>query len=328
MIRLIEPGNGAQVSLSTVVQKQFIRTLPTAHGCGTIDWLHLANSGQADHTFPVPVRFRWQGAGMARLFLSTDPDMKNARVFPTTAMQIEIENLEIGREYFWRVNDSGIFSFTTDPAPVRWIHADGLTNIRDAGGWTTKEGKTIRQGLLFRGSEMDRHCTITSGGIKALRDDIHIRTDLDLRAEAVRSYNISPLGWDIRMENIPVSAYAAFLTAEGNESCRRIFALLADEDAYPIYYHCWGGADRTGTVAYLLGALLGMTDRDLALDYELTSLSIWADRSRASDLFQSLLSALAAFGKDADTETRVRRYLLSVGVEEETLERIRGIFLE
>lgn len=325
MITLLKPENGATVPLSTDVQKHFIQTLPTAHEGGTVDWLHLAHSGEKDETFPLPVSFRWEGCGMGRLYLAADPKLENARVYPVKAGKAEIENLEIGKTYYWRVEDSPIFSFTTEAFPARWIRADGLTNIRDAGGWTTKEGKLIRQGLLFRGSEMDSHCIITSEGVRALRDDIHIHTDLDLRAEAVGRLTESPLGRDIRFENIPVQAYGAFL--EEKERARRVFCLLADEAAYPIYYHCWGGADRTGTVAYLLGALLGMTDEDLALDYELTSLSVWADRSRESALFRSLLDGLAPYGEDADTETRVRRYLLSTGLDEETLERIKGIYL-
>ena len=327
MIGLLEPKNGALVSLSTEIQKDFIRTLPTAHEGGAVDWLHLAHSGETDQTFPAPVIFRWEGAGQAKLYIGTDPALEKARVYPVFSGKAAIENLEIGRTYYWRIEDSEVFSFTTDPAPVRWIRAEGLTNIRDAGGWKTKEGKLIRQGLFFRGSEMDTHCLITPAGVKALRDDIRIRTDLDLRAEAVGRLTESPLGRDIRYENIPVQAYRTYLSEAGNESCRRIFALLTDRSAYPIYYHCWGGADRTGTVAYLLGALLGMTDEDLALDYELTSLSVWADRSRESELFRSLLSGLEAYGAEDDTETRVRRYLLSVGVSEEEMRVIREIFL-
>ena len=34
---------------------------------------------------------------------------------------------------------------------------------------------------------------------------------------------------------------------------------LANADEKPVYYHCYGGADRTGTIGFLLGAILKMS---------------------------------------------------------------------
>ena len=41
----------------------------------------------------------------------------------------------------------------------------------------------------------------------------------------------------------------------------------------PVYFHCIYGADRTGTLAFLLESLLGVGENELAKDYELTSFS-------------------------------------------------------
>ena len=38
-----------------------------------------------------------------------------------------------------------------------------------------------------------------------------------------------------------------------------------------VYFHCAGGADRTGTLAFLIEALLGVSESDLSKDYELTT---------------------------------------------------------
>lgn len=38
-----------------------------------------------------------------------------------------------------------------------------------------------------------------------------------------------------------------------------------------VYFHCHGGSDRTGTLAFLIEALLGVSESDLSKDYELTS---------------------------------------------------------
>ena len=50
-----------------------------------------------------------------------------------------------------------------------------------------------------------------------------------------------------------------------------MFKYLSDASNYPIYTHCQGGADRTGTYAFLLNGLLGVSYEDLTRDFELTS---------------------------------------------------------
>ena len=38
-----------------------------------------------------------------------------------------------------------------------------------------------------------------------------------------------------------------------------------------VFFHCAGGADRTGSLAFLIEALLGVSESDLSKDYELTT---------------------------------------------------------
>ena len=37
-----------------------------------------------------------------------------------------------------------------------------------------------------------------------------------------------------------------------------------------VYFHCAGGADRTGSLAFLIEGLLGVSEEDLSKDYEVT----------------------------------------------------------
>ena len=50
-----------------------------------------------------------------------------------------------------------------------------------------------------------------------------------------------------------------------------------------IFVHCRVGADRTGTLAYLLEGLLGVPDEYRYRDYELTSIAGLNDRTRYYD---------------------------------------------
>ena len=55
---------------------------------------------------------------------------------------------------------------------------------------------------------------------------------------------------------------------------------MANENNYPIYFHCNAGADRTGTLAILIEALLGVSEEDITKDFELTTFSIYGARYR------------------------------------------------
>ena len=57
-----------------------------------------------------------------------------------------------------------------------------------------------------------------------------------------------------------------------------------------ILFHCNSGADRTGTLAFIIEGLLGCSESDMAKDYELTSLSQYAAKLRNSNEFRPLVS--------------------------------------
>ena len=60
------------------------------------------------------------------------------------------------------------------------------------------------------------------------------------------------------------------------DACRVIVAFLDKIFDYvktnkPCFYHCAIGADRTGTLSFMLEALLGVSSSDIDKDYEITS---------------------------------------------------------
>lgn len=121
----------------------------------------------------------------------------------------------------------------------------------------------------------------------------------------------SGVSWQL----LPIRPYGEIGLPEQREAYRRAFRLFLDPDSYPIYAHCWGGADRTGTFFLLLEALCGVCWEDLLLDYEITSLSVWGDRSREMELFQNLTAFLDSLGEPAEpVRQKAERYLLSTGI--------------
>jgi protein-tyrosine phosphatase len=84
------------------------------------------------------------------------------------------------------------------------------------------------------------------------------------RIHSTTNANIGPIGY---------SSHSS--TSVGN-----IFKSFADERNYPLYVHCNHGADRTGTIMYLLNGLLGVPYEQLVQDFELTTFSASGTRTR------------------------------------------------
>ncbi len=324
-MKLYLPENGAVVSLMTDQQKYFRAHTDELMPDVEYDWRSLVKQTVFDCSMPEKVRFTWEDDGKENhvLSVSRSEEMTGARRFDVTGTEFYWENGEIGVTYYWQVDDSEVRSFTTEDLPPRFIHVDGTTNVRDIGGWKAADGKVIRQGLLYRGSEFETHVTITEEGIRVLKEELGVRTDLDLRGEAVGRISESPLGKDVQFCLIPVKAYDELMADPTN--VREVFAVLAEEKNYPVYFHCWGGADRTGTIAYLLGGILGVEKEDLLLDYELTSLSVWANRTRKRADVVAWLAEMDKWGSDPKEQSE--NFLRSLGVTDGEFENIRKILL-
>ena len=76
-----------------------------------------------------------------------------------------------------------------------------------------------------------------------------------------------------------------------------VVTLAADPDRHALVFHCAAGKDRTGLVAALLLAALGVSEGDILDDYELTN------RYRSAWRIAQLRPDLAARGVDIDVMT-------------------------
>ena len=209
-------------------------------------------------------------------------------------------------------------SITTAAAP-RLMNIGGLVNVRDLGGWVTTDGKTVKQGLLYRGCELDgvfeEKFKLTDEGLEQMKA-LGIKTDFDLRHE----------GTDVlEGEHFYYNAiqYEGAFSEKGREAVRKLFADLAEPANYPAYLHCTYGADRTGTMCYLLLGLLGVEDADLRRDYELTAMYYGYVSPEEMAGFIQKINQLPG----ENTRAKVEYFLNSAGVTQEQMQRIRQIFL-
>ncbi len=209
-----------------------------------------------------------------------------------------------GKTYYWKVEGDSGFSeadiFLTLDMPIRIIEAEGVNNVRDIGGWKTRDGRTVKYGMLYRGGQLNGYAgmdAMTDKGKYVFDKILNIKSELDLRRPGKDDGWQSECWWNAEDNYLKVSLpqYSCILPEfEGSESggskfkpesleaINNIFKFLSDENNYPIYFHCNAGADRTGTLAFLINGLLGVSYEDLTRDFETTSFTYYGARWRSS----------------------------------------------
>ena len=240
---------------------------------------------------PNPVKISWVGKASV-IRMSTAPDLSEAWDMAVDDSPASVYNLTPGVRYFYSVlaADGTVLkeSCVVPEGPLRMINGL-LKNSRDLGGWKAGD-KTIRYGLVYRGANLDDIQSNPSKKDIVVRV-LHVDVDLDLRglppgsaggsgeknpwteADPVLYKNIQlwnyfiPSGFTYQIpETVPGESADQYQYA-----IRCIIGWL--KEGKVVYFHCHGGADRTGTLAFLLEGLLGVSESDMAKDFELTTYS-------------------------------------------------------
>ena len=313
-----------------------------------------------------------------KVLVSQNKNFDDAKEFTTKGNSVKATNLFVNTTYYWKVvaddKESEVRDFTTEDYP-RWILARslsgvednrGIYNVRDMGGYMTDSGKRVKQGLVFRGGEITtmsgngHYNTITETAKKAFRDDMGMvgGVELDLRGAGDISDNYRANGFavdgDIEYRQIAIKSYEETFNKNGSGSTNptearanvvAIFDLLKNADQKPVYYHCFGGADRTGTVGFLLNGLLGVSYEDLVIDFELTSYSSINNEhirnhldghQHRYDRWPALINYVKtdttngyAWDNNKLLKENIENFLVkSCGVTQETVNKVRSIMLE
>ena len=163
---------------------------------------------------------------------------------------------------------------------VRMIYTPSVWNVRDLGGWACTGGR-VKYGKIFRGGHFG---SITDADKATIVDWLGVATDIDLRNNSeTGSITVSPLGGSVEYYHQPLDFYANAVSTSAASIrtvavLKKVMACVAANK--PCYFHCMSGADRTGTIAYLLLSLLGVSQSDKDKEYELTAFSDEADGKR------------------------------------------------
>lgn len=252
---------------------------------------------------------------------------------------IDVKNLYPGNVYVCEFvgSDGNVVTeeFCTQDRLPCMLDIDGLRNVRDFGGWNASGGK-LRKRLIYRGSELnlvaDHGIELTEEGRRVLTEEMGIKTDIDLRNEKEALYiTESPIGSHVNYHRKTVLGYMDMFKEEFNETIKDILEILSEKDNYPVYVHCWAGADRTGTVLAVLKAALGVSYEEITRDHEVSTFSIFGVRGRCAkeftyvEVFEHLKTVYSA----STLEEQAKRYLFEkVGISKETFSKIRSILVE
>lgn len=306
------------------------------------------------------------------IYRSTDSTFTtDVAKFQATSETFSFENLIPGKNYYWKAVgkgtgadfDGGQFEVNTDN--VRFGNYDRIGNMRDLGGWKTDANHRIKYGYLARGRNPD---SINPAQKEQVTNDFNFKTQIDFRYDGdggirvkicpntnLYYMNISQTYNSALDEDRYLNEKAGIVETPDEDDGKRLtykqvyqkaFSLLANQENYPLYFHCIHGADRTGTFAFLIEGLLGVSLDDITRDYELTSLNSKSGvRMRRGDTGTSFAEPASSYVSSTtnfemltllieqevgDTfKDKVTNYLINhVGISEETISSIRNILIE
>ncbi len=191
-------------------------------------------------------------------------------------------------------------------ASTRHFALEGAHNVRDIGGYSTADGKTVAWGRVFRADSLD---SLTPDDQRAVAD-ANVGTVVDFRgADEIAKSGVDQVPESIDVVNIPLldestqalseAIQTAMTTGDpavmqemlGDGKAERIgdegfvvqldqpetmagyadtMRLIADSDG-ALVYHCTAGKDRTGMMTALLLGLLGVPDDTIVDDFVLSN---------------------------------------------------------
>lgn len=209
--------------------------------------------------------------------------------------------------------------------PLRLINGGTYgQNIRDLGGWAC-DGGTIKYGLLYRGADVFP----TDPYIRPiLVGECGVRMELDLRGKQEE-----PIRDSSALGNIGYCCPETFVwySLTNTVAWREILRCIFDGvmTTTPVYFHCSAGMDRTGTVACIVEALLGMNQSEIDKDYELSSFAGTAYLKKRNGVqWTGLIGEINALTVGSTFRDKVINWVASLGFTAAEINAFRAAMID
>ena len=301
---------------------------------------------------PLPVNLQWNftpASGKTvdhySVVFGKEADLSDGyQVVGTSVRSFDLYNVYLGRNYFKLIAhytdstnyESEIKSFMVDETAPRNLKIGGMTNCRDMGGRTLEDGGKIKQGLIYRtsgtngwgGVGADGASNITSAGVEELINHLGVKTEINVHNSSNNNY----AGVD--------NFVAANMWYDGGkhhlyrnaEPLKKVFATLADENNYPLFYHCRIGTDRTGLVAIMISGLLGLPENEIYKDYLFSNFGNIQDKryigdAAGRDNILNYINDIKAMPGEKFSN-KIYNYLMAIGIPRAQLDSVINILTE
>ena len=247
-------------------------------------------TGTGNSSMPNGYTIPCQPGQTIEIIDEANPDNLFDQIFPED-VYCTIYNLIPNHVYdVYVYNDQGVLLDQYKIRPVgsvRFIKTDYVANLRDMGGWEVPNG-IIKYGKLYRGAEIP---SLASKMYKLDNDlitlsKLNIGAEVDLRTDEeayqTKRWNTQTYGSQ-DISQIPGASYVQntmqgymlginFGRGLSDKTVRALRTIIEDvNEGTIVYFHCAAGADRTGTIAFMIEGLLGVSENDMDKDYELTT---------------------------------------------------------
>lgn len=235
--------------------------------------------------------------GNEYVLVSRDSQLSNAQRMEFDNDSVKIWNATPGDTLYYRIMSGDKKTIVQEGmihtvGQVRMIYAPSVNNIRDLGGWPVEGGGHIRYGRIFRGAKFhDSKEEYLSKEDSIRLRELNIKCEFDLRGGTEAGGGItanyySRLGRDIdyRINGHGMYAYVNAV-AVYPEYFRYGWNMIRSHILFgdPMFVHCSHGCDRMGTWAAVIEGVLGVSENDINLDYELSAFapksSLWRYRN-------------------------------------------------
>ncbi len=306
--------------------------------------------GNSNQSIPNKVTVSWnytvpEGKTVSKfqLLYGQRSDLGDAyTVEGTSANSLSFYNPYLGDNYFKVIANlsdgskeaSEIKVFKVDAQAPRNISAGNMPNVRDMGGRVTYAGGKIKQGLIYRGAgnKFDNRSAVNDECKNVLTKQLKIKTEINVANGDSNNINLSGVKLVNAYMDYGATPYSNL--ARNAERVRQVMETLADENNYPVFYHCRIGTDRTGITGMMIGGLLGIPFNEVFQDYCFSNFApIDGQRfpnkpsdPNGDDPAKYIDEILAMPGKNYQEQTY--NALLSIGVPASTLSKVIDIMTE
>lgn len=161
-VELVSPKAGEAVQLMNDGYKAFLKLDTPARRAIFKDkaWRHEAAKTWRSRSLPVVLEWREAKGNSVRVTVTKKGETAPWFDEVVSGSKAEVWNLEIARTYVWTVRDgetSATGEFRTEDQAPRVLTIKGIPNFRDLGGWKTRDGRRVRQGLVYRSQGLNNN---------------------------------------------------------------------------------------------------------------------------------------------------------------------------